>query len=41
MRLRQPTFSTWWSKLARNPEGVGFSWCNDTGYPVMASLGIV
>ena len=26
---------------ARNPEGVGFSWCNDTGYAVMASLGIV
>jgi hypothetical protein len=28
-------------EAARNPEGVGFSWCNDTGYPVMASLGIV
>jgi uncharacterized membrane protein len=26
---------------ARNPEGVGFSWCNDTKYTVMASLGIV
>ncbi len=26
---------------ARNPEGVGFSWCNDTKYMVMASLGIV
>jgi uncharacterized membrane protein len=26
---------------ARNPEGIGFSWCNDTHYPVMASLGIV
>jgi uncharacterized membrane protein len=24
---------------ARNPEAVGFSWCNDTKYPVMASLG--
>ena len=28
-------------KAARNPEGFGFSWCNDTQYPVMASLGIV
>ena len=26
-------------EAARNPEGVGFSWCNDTNYPVMASLG--
>jgi uncharacterized membrane protein len=26
---------------ARNPEGHGFSWCNDTKYPVMAALGIV
>jgi len=26
---------------ARNPAGVGFSWCNDTKYTVMASLGIV
>jgi uncharacterized membrane protein len=26
---------------ARNPQGVGFSWCNDTKYAVMASLGIV
>lgn len=26
---------------ARNPEGVGFSWCNDTKYTVMASLGVV
>ncbi|HEY5379275.1 MAG TPA: DUF1036 domain-containing protein [Pseudolabrys sp.] len=26
---------------ARNPEGFGFSWCNDTKYPVMASFGIV
>jgi uncharacterized membrane protein len=26
-------------EAARNPEGVGFSWCNDTKYPVMASLG--
>lgn len=26
---------------ARNPEGTGFTWCNDTRYTVMASLGIV
>jgi uncharacterized membrane protein len=28
-------------KFARDPEGVGFAWCNDTRYTVMASLGIV
>ena len=26
---------------AGKPQGVGFSWCNDTNYAVMASLGIV
>jgi len=26
---------------AANPEGGGFSWCNDTSYTVMASLGVV
>jgi uncharacterized membrane protein len=26
---------------ARNPEGAGFSWCNDTQFTVMAALGIV
>jgi uncharacterized membrane protein len=26
---------------ARNPQGRGFSWCNDTSYTVMASLGVV
>ncbi len=26
---------------ARNPQGAGFSWCNDTKYTVMASLGVV
>jgi uncharacterized membrane protein len=26
---------------ARAPEGVGFAWCNDTKYTVMAALGIV
>jgi uncharacterized membrane protein len=28
-------------EAARSPEGIGFSWCNDTKYAVMASLGIV
>jgi len=28
-------------EAARNPEGIGFTWCNDTRYAVMASLGIV
>jgi uncharacterized membrane protein len=26
---------------ARNPQGPGFSWCNDTKYTVMAALGMV
>ncbi len=26
---------------AQNPQGAGFSWCNDTTYTVMASFGIV
>jgi uncharacterized membrane protein len=26
---------------AAKPEGIGFSWCNDTKYPVMAALGLV
>ena len=26
---------------ARNPQGAGFSWCNDTKYAVMASIGVV
>lgn len=29
------------AEAARHPEGIGFSWCNDTHYAVMASLGIV
>lgn len=24
---------------AQSPEGVGFAWCNDTAYPVMAAIG--
>jgi len=27
--------------VARNPQGHGFSWCNDTRYTVMAALGLV
>jgi uncharacterized membrane protein len=26
---------------AANPEDAGFSWCNDTKYPVMAAIGVV
>jgi uncharacterized membrane protein len=26
---------------ARNPQGAGFSWCNDTKYTVMTSIGVV
>lgn len=36
-----PTFFETLLKAAGNPEGFGFSWCNDTKHPVMASLGIV
>jgi uncharacterized membrane protein len=36
-----PSFFETLLKAASNPEGFGFSWCNDTKYPVMASLGIV
>jgi len=36
-----PEFFATLLDAARNPEGVGFSWCNDTNYTVMASLGIV
>jgi uncharacterized membrane protein len=28
-------------EAAAKPEGVGFSWCNDTKYAVMASIGVV
>ena len=34
-----PAFFDALIEAVRNPEGVGFSWCNDTKYPVMASLG--
>jgi uncharacterized membrane protein len=36
-----PEFFATLLDAARNPSGVGFSWCNDTKYTVMASLGIV
>ena len=36
-----PTFFDTLLDAARNPQGLGFSWCNDTKYAVMASLGIV
>lgn len=34
-----PAFFDTLIDAARNPEGLGFSWCNDTRYAVMASLG--
>jgi uncharacterized membrane protein len=34
-----PAFFDALFEAVRNPEGTGFSWCNDTKYPVMASLG--
>jgi uncharacterized membrane protein len=37
----QPDFFDTLMKAAENPEGIGFSWCNDTKQMVMASLGIV
>ncbi len=36
-----PNFFDALIEAARKPEGVGFSWCNETKYAVMASLGIV
>ncbi|MEP7030932.1 MAG: DUF1036 domain-containing protein [Pseudolabrys sp.] len=36
-----PQFFATLLDAARNPEGSGFTWCNDTKYAVMASLGIV
>jgi uncharacterized membrane protein len=37
----RPDFFTTLLEAARNPEGHGFSWCNETQYTVMASLGSV
>jgi uncharacterized membrane protein len=36
-----PTFFDTLLDAARNPQGLGFTWCNDTKYTVMTSLGIV
>jgi uncharacterized membrane protein len=36
-----PEFFSVLLDAARNPQGAGFSWCNDTKYTVMASIGIV
>jgi uncharacterized membrane protein len=36
-----PDFFATLLDAARNPQGAGFSWCNDTKYTVMASIGIV
>ncbi|MCF8477747.1 MAG: DUF1036 domain-containing protein [Pseudolabrys sp.] len=44
LRAEEATSANFFETLvvaARQPEGFGFSWCNDTQYPVMASLGIV
>ncbi len=37
----KPGFFDTLIEAARNPQGRGFSWCNDTPYAVMASLGTV
>ena len=37
----KPDFFDVLLKVAANPQGIGFSWCNDTQYTVMASLGVV
>ena len=36
-----PKFFDTLVEAARSPEGIGFTWCNDTKYAVMASIGIV
>jgi len=37
----QPDFLATLLAAARDPQGHGFTWCNDTSYTVMASLGLV
>ena len=37
----KPDFFDILLKAAATPEGTGFTWCNDTRYPVMAALGVV
>ena len=39
--VAKPEFFDALLAAAANPEGTGFSWCNDTQYPVMAAFGIV
>ncbi len=39
--VAKPDFFDALLEAAANPEGAGFSWCNDTKYPVMAALGVV
>jgi len=39
--MAKPDFFDTLINAAANPEGIGFSWCNDTKYPVMAALGVV
>jgi uncharacterized membrane protein len=39
--IAKPDFFNTLLNAAANPEGIGFSWCNDTQYPVMAALGLV
>jgi uncharacterized membrane protein len=39
--VSKPNFFDALLTAAANPEGIGFSWCNDTKYPVMAALGLV
>jgi uncharacterized membrane protein len=36
-----PEFFATLVDAARNPQGAGFSWCNDTKYTVMTSIGVV
>jgi len=36
-----PKFFDTLVEAARSPEGIGFTWCNDTKYAVMASIGII
>jgi uncharacterized membrane protein len=39
--IASPDFFNTLLKAAQDPEGPGFSWCNDTQFTVMASIGIV
>ena len=39
--VSQPAFFDTLIAAAGNPEGSGFTWCNDTKYTVMASVGVV